>query len=738
MHQQNQWTGARGAGMLDDRIFMGRVLVRLLLKLLFRVRVRGRMERHERLLVVSNHQSLLDGVLVGAFLPVTPVWLIHAAFARRWCLRLPLRFIPHLEVDTTNPLAMKAAIHLIEAGKPVLIFPEGRVTVTGYLMKMYEGPALVAVKTGATVVPVHIEGAAYSWFSRMSGDFPRRLFPRITITILPPRKIEAPDGRGSKLRRREAVEQLRHIMQEAVFHSREDTTLFPALLDAAAVYGRRRRILMDVRQQELSYGGLLKAALALGRMTARLTAPGEFVGVLMPNLNTTVALVYGLSAYGRVPAMLNCTAGLEALQNACRVARLRLVLTSRAFLEKARLAEAVANLEGVRVVCLEDLRSSFGLRDKLWLLLWALRFPRRAARPGRPEDPAVVLFTSGSEGKPKGVVLSHRALLANVAQCRAVIEFTSKDRFMSALPLFHAFGLTVGVFLALSTGAWICLYPSPLHYRVIPERIYDSDCTVLFASSTFLGHYARCAHPYDFRSLRLVVAGAEKLSEEVRKIYMDKFGIRVLEGYGVTETAPVVAVNTPMAVRTGSVGEFVPGVEYRLEPVEGIPRAGVLHLRGPNVMSGYLLEDRPGVIQPPRSVFGEGWYNTGDVAAVDEDGFVSILGRMRRFAKVAGEMVSLELVERIAAVASPDRQHAAMALAEAGRGESVLLFTEDAHLRREQLLEAARQMGAPELAIPRRIVQVEQLPLLGSGKKDYVGLRRMAEEVARQSATRAP
>jgi acyl-[acyl-carrier-protein]-phospholipid O-acyltransferase/long-chain-fatty-acid--[acyl-carrier-protein] ligase len=562
----------------------------------------------------------------------------------------------------------------------------------------------------------------------MTGDFPKRLFPRITITILPPVQIAVPDGRTAKARRGEAVEVLRQVMQQALFDAREDTTLFPALLEAASIYGRRRRILCDAQPQEFSYGRLLKASLALGRLVTKLSAAGEFVGVLMPNVNATVALLYGMFAFRRVPAMLNYTSGLEGIQSACRVAALRTVITSRAFLEKARLAEVVERLEGVRVVYLEDLRASFGLGDKLWLLLWALRCPRRAASPGKPEDPAVVLFTSGSEGRPKGVVLSHRAFIANVAQCRAVIEFSSKDRFLSALPLFHAFGLTVGVFLPLMTGAWIFLYPSPLHYRIIPEMIYDGDCTTLFASSTFLGHYARCAHPYDFRTLRLAVAGAEKLAPEVRQLYADKFGIRILEGYGVTETAPVLSVNTPVACKAGSVGEPVPGIECRFEPVEGIAGAGVLHVRGANVMSGYLLEDRPGQIQPPRSVFGEGWYNTGDVAAMDEDGYLRILGRVKRFAKVAGEMVSLELVERIAAAASPDCQHAAMAVREAGRGETVVLLTEDPRLRREQLLGAAREMGAPELAIPRRIVYVEQLPLLGSGKKDYVRLRQLAEQ----------
>jgi acyl-[acyl-carrier-protein]-phospholipid O-acyltransferase/long-chain-fatty-acid--[acyl-carrier-protein] ligase len=709
---------------------MIRILVRLLLKIWFRVRVRGTIPAHDRLLLVANHQSYLDGVLLGAVLPVRPIWVLHTSIARRWFVRLPMRFIPHLVIDTAHPLAMKAIIELIEAGRPVLIFPEGRVTVTGAMMKIYEGPAFVAARTGAAVVPVHIDRAVYSIFSRMSGDFPRKLFPRITVTIHPPRRIDVPDAPRARVRRKLEAEALRRIMQQTAFESRDrGATLFPALLDAKALYGRRRRVLHDFsRDQELSYAAILKASLALGRLVSRLAREGEAVGVLLPNVSATVSLVLGMAAMRRVPAMLNYTAGRDGLQNACRAAGLKTVITSRAFLQRARLDHLADRLEGVRMVYLEDLRPQFRLRDKLWLMR-ALLAPRRATRPALPEDPAVIMFTSGSEGVPKGVVLSHDNLLANLAQIRAVIEFAPKDRFLSALPLFHTFGLTVGVLLPLFGGSRILLYTSPLHYRVIPELIYEYDCTVLFASSTFLGNYGKYAHPFDFRELRLVVAGAEKLSEEVRRLYLDKFGIRILEGYGVTETSPVLSVNTPLAFRTGSVGELFPGVDRRIEPVEGLDRGGLLHVRGPNVMLGYLSAASPGAIEPPRSIYGEGWYNTGDIAEIDDAGFLSIHGRMKRFAKVAGEMVSLELVERIALAASGDAQHASAAVSETGRGEVVVLFTEDRRLRREDLVEAARSLGAPELAVPRRILYVDKLPALGTGKKDYVSINRMAREL---------
>jgi acyl-[acyl-carrier-protein]-phospholipid O-acyltransferase/long-chain-fatty-acid--[acyl-carrier-protein] ligase len=424
--------------------------------------------------------------------------------------------------------------------------------------------------------------------------------------------------------------------------------------------------------------------------------------------------------------MLNYTAGAEAMQAACTAAAIRTVVSSRAFVEQARLADKLATLSDVRFVYLEDLRQQASLADKFWLMAYALHLPRRFELPTDPEEPAVVLFTSGSEGKPKGVVLPHRALIANIAQVRAVIDFSVDDKILNALPIFHSFGLTAGALLPVLTGANLFLYPTPLHYRVIPELAYDRGCTVLFGTSTFLGNYARFAHPYDFFRLRYVVAGAEKLSEAVRSLWFEKFGIRIFEGYGATETAPVVAVNTPMAYRSGTVGMLLPGIEHRLLPVPGIERGGILHVRGPNLMAGYLKADNPGVLQPPVSQAGEGWYETGDVVEVDEEGFLKIVGRVKRFAKIAGEMVSLEVVEKLAVAASPAQVHAATSQADEAKGEALVLFTTDRQLSRETLVSKAKELGLPELAVPRKIRLLDSLPLLGTGKVDYLTLKQLA------------
>ncbi|MDR2364335.1 MAG: bifunctional acyl-ACP--phospholipid O-acyltransferase/long-chain-fatty-acid--ACP ligase [Zoogloeaceae bacterium] len=712
-------------------------LLRFLCRLLFRVRIRNVLEDAplndlsvRPLLVIANHQSLLDGVLLGLFLPIErPMFVVYSGARKYLMFRVILWLSDYLTVDTANPMTMKKVLRILESGRPVVIFPEGRLTTTGSMMKVYEGPAFVAAKTGAHILPVRLDGPARSYFSRLNRQ-PRRFFPRITLNILPLAALPMPEAPTAKLRRRKAGEEMRKLMQKMSCAAQYNQTLYGSLCDAIRLYGRSRRVMEDIKQIEYRYQDVLKMSLMLGRLAGRLTRVDERVGLLLPNMTPTVALFMGLSALKRIPAMLNYTAGTDGMQAACDAAEIRTLITSRAFVEQAKLEAKLSALQGIeRIVHLEDLRAQATLIDKLWLLFYALWFPRRVEIPASPEDTAVVLFTSGSEGRPKGVALPHRAILANIAQIRAIIDFSIEDRVLNVLPIFHAFGLTAGTLLPLLSGASLFLYPSPLHYRVIPELAYDRGCTVLFGTSAFLGNYARFAHPYDFYRLRYVVAGAEKLSEAVRDLWFEKFGLRILEGYGATETAPVMAVNTPMAFRSGTVGQLMPGLECRLQAVPGIERGGVLHVRGPSVMKGYLKADQPGVLLPTASEIGVGWYDTGDVADIDADGFVRILGRVKRFAKVAGEMVSLEAVEKLALAASQDGLHAVSSCPDESKGERLILFTTDARLKRADLQASARALGMPELCVPKNIVCVSALPLLGTGKVDYVQLKRMAEEI---------
>ena len=704
-------------------------VIRFISRILFRIELRGleNIPAKGGILIVANHESFLDGLLLGLFIPKKATFVVHTTVLKNWWFRQFLRLTPHLAVDPASPYAMKKVIKLLESGKNVVIFPEGRITITGSLMKVYDGPGFVAAKTGATILPVRIDGAAESYFGRLSSHHPRKLHPRVTLTIMPTTSVVMPKPSHhsfptAKQRRHIAGDGMRSVMQKMLFQAQKNRTLFEAFLDAVDKFGANYKLIEDLNETEETYQDLLKKSLALGKIATKVSSSGETVAVLMPNITNTLALILGMSAFNRIPAMLNYTAGTAGMQNACIAANIKTVITSHKFIEAAGLESVVANFQNLNIVYLEDLRAQFGMLDRAWLMGYALHYPRSAMETNKHDQPAVVLFTSGSEGKPKGVVHSHKSILANVAQITAVLDFNPTDKFMMVLPIFHSFGFT-GTLLALLNGIKIHIFPSPLQYKVIPELIYDRGCTVFFATSTFLANYAKFAHPFDFYKLRIVVAGAEKLNDEVRKTYSEKFGIRILEAYGATECAPGISINTPMANLNGSVGQLVPGLEHKLEAVPGIDNGGLLHVRGENVMMGYYLFDAPGVLSPPV----EGWYNTGDIVEVDAEGYVHIRGRVKRFAKIAGEMVSLEVVEQIANTAATEHQHAASSISDAQRGECIILFTTDKQLKREDLQIVAKNLGLPELAVARKIICVEAIPLLGTGKTDYVTLKQMAE-----------
>src|SRR5579863_7300717 len=709
-----------------------RMLARLALRLAYRVELRG-VENlalaGERVVIVPNHVSFLDGPLIAAFLPGYPMFAIDTAQAARWWARPLLAGADIYPMDPTRPMATKSLVKALRAGRQCVIFPEGRLNITGgALMKVYDGPALIADKGDAAVLPVRIDGVEFTPFSRLGGRLRRRRFPKVTITLYEPRHLAIPAELRGRARRHRAGLMLYDAMSEMMARRPNPPDLFGTALAARAAHGGRHLILADPLAGPLGYNRVIAASLVLGRRLARGTARGEAVGLMIPNSIGAAVAFLALQATGRVPAMLNHTAGADAVLSACRTARLRTVVTSRRFIELARLDGLAEQLAGtVEIVWLEDLRGQLGLVDRLHGL-FALRFAaRRHRRLGIvATDPAAILFTSGSEGAPKGVVLSHANLLANCRQLAARVDFSPADHLLNVLPMFHSFGLTAGFLLPLLSGVRTFLYPSPLHYRIVPELAYGIGATLLFGTDTFLAGYARAASPYDFYALRYVFAGAEAVREETRRVWVERFGKRLLEGYGVTECSPVIAVNTPMHFKAGTVGRLLPLIEHRLDPVEGIAEGGRLMLRGPNVMAGYLLADRPGLLLPPE----EGWHDTGDIVRIDDEGFVTIAGRVKRFAKLAGEMVSLGVAERIAVAAYPDYRHAVVALPDARRGERLVLISEAVAVKRDALVEAAHREGLPEIAIPRDFFVVAALPLLGSGKTDYPSVQRLATAAA--------
>lgn len=708
-----------------------RFLLRGLFRLLYRVEVHGVEHLRTpaaRMLIVVNHVSLLDAPLLLAFLDRPAVYAINTRVAEWWWLRPAHRLAELLPLDPTNPLAVKTLLAKVKEGRPCVIFPEGRISVTGALMKIYAGPAWIADRADALVLPVRIEGAERSPFSYLTrGEVRRRWFPKIRLTALAPVRLSVDPTLRGRERRRHANLRLYDIMSDLVFRTQAlGPTLIEAILRARSIHGGGFVALDDVNQRRLTYNRLLAGALALSGPLVQGSARGETVGLLLPNASAAVVAFLAVQVAGRVPAMLNFSTGTANMLAALVAARIGTIVTSREFIERARLGPAVEELgERARLIWLEDVAAGFGRLARLRALAGLVGLRRRYRALGvRSEDPAVILFTSGSEGRPKGVVLSHANLLANCAQAAARVDFNELDLCFNALPLFHSFGLTGGTLLPLVGGVPVLLYPSPLHFRIVPEMVYDSNATIMFGTNSFLKGYARAADPYDFRSLRYVFAGAEPIQDETSELWFEKFGIRLLTGYGTTETAPVLALNTRMHYRRRTVGRFLPGIEWRLEPVPGIAEGGRLWVRGPNVMLGYLRYERPGEIEPPP----DGWYDTGDIVAVDREGYVTILGRAKRFAKVGGEMVSLATVEEFLAQAFSEAQHAVVAVADRRKGEHILLVTTARGLDRSRLARAARERGVSEIHVPAEILEVDTLPLLGTGKIDYPAVQRLVAE----------
>ncbi|MGE0767399.1 MAG: acyl-[ACP]--phospholipid O-acyltransferase [Hyphomicrobiaceae bacterium] len=707
-------------GVQDVARFLFQTFLRLEVKGLENLPAAG-----ERTIIAPNHVSLLDGAIMHAILPGHASFAIDTGMAEKRWVKPFMKVINAFTLDPTKPLATRAMVNVVKSGKTVVIFPEGRLTVTGGLMKVYDGTAMIADKADAWVVPIRIEGPERSGFSYMRPTQIRKTwFPKTTVTILPPRKLSLPEYLKGKLRRQAAGARLQDIMVDtAVETARIDQTLFSALVEA----GRNRATgkspaVEDPLGTRLSHGKLILGAQVMAQKLEPLTREGQSVGVLLPNSAAVAVTFFALQVIGRVPAMINFTAGAQNIIAACRASKADVLLTSRSFVEKGRLEDLVEKLKasGVAVHYLEDIRAGIGIIDKLRALL-------RGSRPlveRQPNEPAVVLFTSGSEGTPKGVVLSHRNLLANAAQCLARVAADGEDKVFNVLPVFHSFGLTGGMVMPLVGGIPLYLYPSPLHYRIVPELIYQTNATILFGTDTFLAGYARTAHPYDFHNVRLIMAGAEAVKDRTRTTYMERFGVRILEGYGVTETAPVLALNTPLANRPGTVGRLSPLMKARLEPIPGIEDGGRLYVSGPNVMLGYYRAENPGVLEPP----AEGWHDTGDIVAIDADGYVRIKGRAKRFAKIAGEMVSLAAVEAMAGELWPQFQSIVVSLPDQRKGERLVMITDNANATRADFMRHARLKGATELSVPAEVMIVGKVPLLGTGKTDYQAATALARE----------
>lgn len=681
---------------------------------------------------ISNHVSFLDPILLFAFLPGDPIFALNGHLYRSKWVRFFLRTADVMPFNPIEPADLKEMIAKISSGRRFVVFAEGRMTDNGGLMKIYEAPGLAADKSGALVVPVWINGPQFGYFSKTKGKLPHRPLPRIIITVKKPIKFKLKDNLRNL--RDHLSNEVYMIMRDMCFDAinNGDISLFGMLMKAAKVNSKHRLFLRpkffeDINRVPQSYCDLVVKSFVLGRFFKKMTSPQERVAVLLPNTLATVCTFFGLSAYERIPVMLNFSAGLKNILSMCNTAQVKLIVTSHTFIHGAKMENVISALreKGYKIFFLEDLRKKLTLKDKL--AAYVRYKVKRVPHPVGGDKEAAVLFTSGSEGAPKAVVLSHANLISNVDQVSCVFTCDTTDVMLNVLPMFHSFGLTVGTLFPIFKGSKLFLYPSPLHYRVIAELSYEIGTTLLVGTDTFFRGYAKIAHPMDFSKLRIMVGGAEAIKPDTRNIWGERMGVSVKEGYGSTECAPVVCVNNHIFNRFGSIGKLLPKIQYKLNPVDGIEKGGELCVKGPNIMKGYIMPDNPGVLVPLK----DGWYSTGDVVEIDEIGFVYIRDRIKRFAKVGGEMVSLNAVlETVIKAFEKDGEfdYGVVAVPHDTKGEQVVLVSNNKMADAERLHVYIKQNGLPELYLPRVVLYRDSLPTFATGKADNVTLKKQVME----------
>ena len=722
--------------------YVVRFIVWLVTNTLYRIQIVGaeNVPLRGRALLVSNHVSFVDALLIGACLPDFVRFMLHRDFydlkSLNWFFRL-MRAIP---VSATNRRdiveSIKRARNELDKGHVVCIFAEGAISRTGRLLPFKRGFEKIVEGTNIPIVPVHLDQLWGSVFSFKDGKFfgkwPKKLPYPVTVSFGAPL---APTSSAFQVR--SAVLQLE---SDAVEYRQSARELLHTKFVETAKRNWSSFCMADTTGAELTFGRALIGALLSARWIRENCSTETMVGVLLPASVGGALANIGIQMAGKVPVNLNFTAGKEAMEFAIAQCKIKTILTSAAFLEKANLE----TMDGM--VYLETIRNSFTGGKKLAATLKAYLLPApwlnwRAVKQQRPHDLATVIFSSGSTGVPKGVMLSHHNIRSNVEAIGQVIQFTPRDRIMGILPLFHSFGFTASLWLPLIAGFGAVYHPNPTDAKTIGETVQKYQATLLISTPTFFVSYWRRCTKEQFASLRYLIAGAEKLREQIAKGYQEKFGLTILEGYGCTELAPVVAVNTPDVLdgkekqighKPGTVGHPIPGVAAKvIDPDNGQPlgpgQEGLLLIKGPNVMLGYLNQE-----SLSDQALRRGWYVTGDIASIDEDGFIRITDRLSRFSKIGGEMVPHVKIEETINEVLGSAASAVTAVPDPQRGEKLVAFYAQNGISRDELWSKLNQTDLPKLWIPKRenLHSIDTIPVLGSGKADLRKLKAMALERA--------
>lgn len=496
--------------------------------------------------------------------------------------------------------------------------------------------------------------------------------------------------------------------------------LYDELYNGLKKFGYIPNLIEDSFRNKTSNIGLIYKSIVLSILLKKKLNSEEVVAIMLPNAVATVIIFFALQYLNKTVSIINFTSGIKNIKSSLSISKVKKIITSRTFIEQAEMQDIILSFDdNIEVIYIEDVKKDLSIKEKLKALV-KFFFKEKIIR--NINSVAVILYTSGTESSPKGVMLSHKNLFENRKQVLQHLNINKGEKFFTCLPFFHSFGLGVGILLPILNNLKLFLYPTPLHYKTIPTLLELESATVFFSTDTFLKKYASSTNSNYFQNLKFLIAGAEKLDPSTYDYYLKNFNIKILEGYGVTEASPAVSVNTYENFKLGSVGKLLPGIEYKIEKIEGYEEGGLLFLKGKNIMLGYQLDDSQkfsGVI--------DGWYNTGDVAKIDDEGYLFILGRLKRFAKIAGEMISLAQVEDIPKKKWPDNSSAVCAIKDSAKGEALILITDNKMAKLETIIDTMKNSGFSSLYYPKKIKIIHEFPILGSGKINFKKLQEIAE-----------
>jgi acyl-[acyl-carrier-protein]-phospholipid O-acyltransferase/long-chain-fatty-acid--[acyl-carrier-protein] ligase len=724
--------------MLPD--FLARFIAVLLTRFVYKINVVGleNVPTDKSALLVSNHVSYVDALLVLATSQRRIRFVIEKKFYRKWWIRPLVKLMKTIPISSTDPpRQLIESLHLarkaLDDGFLVCIFAEGMMTRSGMMSGFKAGFERIMKGSTAPIIPVYLGGVWGSIFSYYGGKMLSMLPKKIPYPIAIHFGKPLPAHCSANLVRQKVAELSCDYFNGLKTPNRSLNYHFIK----AARKNWNSKCMSDNTGKKLNFGETLIASMIFGNKLKAKTIPGEKVGIILPASVGAAIANLGVALAGRISVNLNFTAGPENMAYAIDQCKIRNIITSRKFVEKYPIKFGSEN-----IIYLEDIISTITKGEKIRAFLKARFLPIHFLAPKMRQlgdELLTVIFSSGSSGRPKGVMLSHHNILSNIEAVRMVVMIRASDNLCGILPFFHSFGYTCGFWLPIVSGVSVSFVPNPLDGLAVGKSVCENHSTVLFAPPTFLANYIRRTEAADFASLRLVVGGAEKLKLQLADAFMEKFGIRPVEGFGATELSPVVSLNIPnvtvgnimqVGTKEGSVGNPIPGEAVKILDIENgsvkePDEEGLLMIKGPNIMLGYLNDP-----ERTKHAVNDGWYNTGDIAKIDKDGFITITDRLARFSKIAGEMVPHGAIEQVLldALNTTEQVVAVASAADEKKGEELFVFFLPQVGPAEKLYDIVAKSSLPNIAKPRKenFIEIPTMPALGSGKISFGKLKELA------------